>query len=82
MTNFDPEQWGKIKELFLLALDQTPEAQRQVIESSTNDPAVRKEVARLLLHHALSSGFLKAPLIEGDKCSDLSPDDLFNRRIH
>jgi serine/threonine-protein kinase len=72
MPNFNRLQWDIITDLFASALDLEAPARKVLLESGTDDPEVREEVARLLAHHVPSTGFLDRPLMNGDALRSLS----------
>ena len=58
----NPEQWGRVKEIFNAALEQEPGARPAfVAEASAGDNAVRSEVERLLDAQRESSDFIEQP---------------------
>src|SRR5580700_5640143 len=58
-----PQQWENVKELFEIALEKTPTERTSFLASAAQDPAVRREVERLLAHHVESGGFLSHAMV-------------------
>jgi len=57
-----PQQWENVKALFELALEKAP-GERTSFLAGAEDSDVRREVERLLAHHADSGGFLSQPAV-------------------
>jgi hypothetical protein len=59
------DNWGRIKELFLKALDMpAPERMAFVAEGCGGDALLRAEVERLLIQHEEAEGFMSRPAVE------------------
>lgn len=58
-----PESWGRVKELFEGALEETPERRSSYLEEHCPDQQLREEVERLLSEHREAGSFLSSPLI-------------------
>ena len=60
-----PQQWEIVKRLFESALEKAPAERDAFLAASTQDSQVRREVERLLAHHAESGGFFSSPVFSG-----------------
>jgi hypothetical protein len=59
------DNWGRIKELFLEALElPAPERRLFLNERCADDAEVRAEVEKLLLQHVEAEGFMSRPAVE------------------
>jgi eukaryotic-like serine/threonine-protein kinase len=87
-----PQQWEIVKGLFESALEKTPPERGAFLAAATADPAVRREVNRLLAHHVESGGFLSRPvlaasepptiaLVEAALTQSLAPGELAAERF-
>jgi len=60
-----PENWGKIKALFEVAMQQPPSGRASFLARICPEIDVRSEVEKLLANHDQAGSFLSDPILDG-----------------
>ena len=64
------EDWLRIKELFLLAIEKAPDQQREILDSAGLDPSLRECMDELLHAHDQAGSFLEPHLLQTPNSSN------------